>query len=110
MFATVGGIPRAEADLMSNFERRLQALHRRPEATPGAEAPGGVATAVAAPPTRVAADADAFNIGWLAAERVSHLVDVPAGTSIVMAVDAGDDHAMIEVVWDTDGLPQLREL
>lgn len=110
MFATVGGIPRAEADQMSNFERRLQALHRRPEATPGAESGGGLATAVAAPPTRVATDADAFNIGWLAAERVSHLVDVPAGTTIVMAVDAGDDHAMVEVAWDAEGVPQLREL
>lgn len=98
---------------MSNFERRLQALHRRPEATPGGSTttvPGAGSTATAVAPSPPVLEGPADGLGWLAAERLAHLVDVPAGASMVLAVDLGDDHAMLEVVWGADGVAQIRVL
>jgi hypothetical protein len=76
---------------VSNFERRLSAVGRRP-ATAGAPSPGG------------------DDIAWSAAERVSRIVDVEAGTVIKLCIDAPSRQAIFEVCWDADGIAAIHEL
>ncbi len=82
---------------MSNFERRLSSLNRRPTIDPATDVKVG-----SVPPAGA-------SLGWEAAERLAHLVDVSPGTVIRLSVDDGTGLAMFEVAWDETGVPSIRE-
>jgi len=87
---------------MSNFERRLTAIQKRPSLGPSEE-PGSIGGDV------VVVD-QSSSLGWQAAERISRIFDVEPGTVIKLAIESGADAALLEVEWDADGVPMIREL
>jgi hypothetical protein len=91
---------------MSNFEHRLTAIHKRPSLGPRGEA--GSPTS-AAPGDVVVVD-ESSSLGWQAAERISRIYDVAPGTVIKLVIESGADSALLEVSWDADGIPMIREL
>lgn len=81
---------------MSNFERRLNVVQRRPVEDDASNTVRDGASSVA----------------WLAAERISHLPGIDPGTVIKVDVASGDDTdtvASIEVRWDAAGVPLIHE-
>jgi hypothetical protein len=82
---------------MSNFERRLGIVQRRPDAPSGSKLGAGDT----AP--------SASSVAWQAAEKVSHLTGVEPDTTIKITVDSPTDQTVVEVSWDADGVPLIRE-
>ena len=91
--------------MSSNFERRLTAIQKRPSLGPGAGARAlgrGVGDVVVVD--------QSSSLGWQAAERISRIVDVTPGTVVKLVIESGADSALLEVSWDDDGIPMIREL
>ncbi len=84
---------------MTSFDRRLNQMKG-----PASKGP------MAAPEGSVATQNGASSLGWQAAERVSHLSDVAAGTVIRVEVSGPDDVSSLEVRWDDEGVPLIHEL
>jgi len=83
---------------MSNFERRLGIVQRRPEQPSGS------------PLALSDTSSTSSSVAWQAAEKVSHLQGVEPNTTIRISVDGTTDQAVIEVSWDVDGVPLIREI
>ncbi len=90
---------------MSNFERRLSSLNRRPRSDSDPVDAASSVRVDAAP----APDLSGRSIGWDAAERLAHMVDVAPGTVIRISVDDGHGLGMFEVAWDDSGVPSIRQ-
>jgi len=95
---------------MSNFERRLSAIHKRPSVGPGTAAgdPGSTKTTTSS--SSLAVDDGVGSLAWEAAERVSRILDVEVGTVVSLSVATPSGNAALEVTWNADGLPVIREL
>jgi hypothetical protein len=89
--------------MSSNFERRLTAIQKRPSFGPGEH------TSHAAAGDVVVVD-HSSSLGWQAAERISRILDVAPGSVIKLAIESGADAALLEVAWDADGVPMIREI
>lgn len=87
---------------MSNFERRLTAIQKRPSLGPQHDGSMGAGDVVVVD--------QSSSLGWQAAERISRILEVAPGSVIKLAIESGADAALIEVVWDADGIPMIREL
>jgi hypothetical protein len=90
---------------MSNFERRLSAIHKRPSIGPnGATSAAGAGVSTSAGPEEVP-----VALGWEAAERISRILDVEPGTTVSLTVRSHGREASLEVEWDRDGVAVIRE-
>jgi len=83
---------------VSNFERRLGIVQRRPEQPSGSR----LAVSDNAP--------SSSSLAWQAAEKVSHLQGVEPSTTIKISVEGTNDETVVEVSWDADGVPLIREI
>lgn len=100
---------------MGSFEKRLHGIQRKTaDPRTKVEASAGVLSQL---PNRSAsrdgapdADGPAATLGRQAAECISQLVEADAGTVITVTVNGAGDHSWIEVVWDADGVPSIRQL
>lgn len=88
---------------MSNFERRLNSIHKRPTLDGPMPPSGG-------PATSLVLDDGVAALGWEAAERVSRILDVRPGTVIKMAVNGVTDGLVLEIAWGADGGAVIREV
>jgi hypothetical protein len=100
---------------MGSFERRLHGIQRKtadPKDRVAANATLNQQLPNRSASRDVPADADgpAAITGRQAAECVSQLVEAAAGTVVTITVNGAGDHSWIEVVWDADGVPSIRQL